>query len=293
VNQNAITRNSGHKAHTGPVFDTASNVYKGAGGSGTRDWGDVIPGGDADGTPYNGQNSFDVNWDATGKTFFPNGTNAALCQRMTAKEFYDLQVAARAGLTTAEQTAYGLDDSQIIADLNDQQANEDIATLAALGGSFTTSNITTSDTLVTVTTDAATGVGSSGATVRGTIKASSVGIRWQFQYGTDPTLATSTTTTISGSTDNDADMITSNTVGVSSALTGLSPSTTYSYRVIGVTNYGTAEEAFLYGSILTFTTTAAGTFTVGFDANGGTGTMVDQSASSAANLSTNGFARTG
>ena len=38
-----------------------------------------------------------------------------------------------AGLSAAEQTAYGLDDSQIIADLNEQSANEDLATLAELG----------------------------------------------------------------------------------------------------------------------------------------------------------------
>ena len=292
VSQNAVSRNSGHKSHIGGVFNSTANYYK-ASGSAARDWGDIVPGSDADGAPYNGGNSFAKNWDASGKAFFPGGANAGLCSRMTALQFYNAQVSARSGLSTAEQTAYGLDDSQIMADLNDQEANEDAATLAALGGAFSTSNISTSDTLVTATTDPATGLGQTGATLNGTIKAGTVGVRWQFEYGTSSSLLSPSTTTISAATDNDVDMITSSTVAVGAPLTGLAPSTTYYYRVVGVTNYGTDTEGVIYGSILNFTTSAAGTFTVTFNANGGSGSMANQSGTSSTALTPNSFTRTG
>ncbi len=292
VSQSSITRNSGHKDHTGGVFNTAAGYYKMA-GSADRDWGDIIPGGDAAGTPYNGANSIDMNWDASGTAFFPAGANAGLCSRMTALQFYNVQVAARSGLSAADQTAYGLDDSQIVADLNEQQANEDVATLAALGGTFSTSNITTSDTLVTATTVAATSLGSTGATLNGTIKAGTVGVRWQFEYGTSSSLLSPSATTISAATDNDVDMITSATVSVGTPLTGLAPSTTYYYRVVGVSNYGADTEGVLYGSILSFTTAAAGTYSVTFNTNGGSGSMAAQAATSSTALTSNSFTRAG
>jgi uncharacterized repeat protein (TIGR02543 family) len=292
VSQNAVNRVTGHKGHSGGVFDTTANHYR-ASGSAARDWGDIIPGNDADGTPYNGASTIDKNWDASGKAFFPGGANAALCSRMTALQFYNAQVSARSGLTAEEQTAYGLDDSQIIADLTEQEANEDVATLAALGGTFTTSNITTSDTLVTATTDSATSLGSTGATLNGTIKAGSVGVRWRFEYGTSSSLTSPSSTTMSAATDNDVDMITSTTVAVNAPLTGLTPSTTYYYRVVGATNYGTDTEGLLYGSILSFTTAAAGTHLVAFNANGGSGSMAAQSGTSSTALTSSSFTRAG
>ena len=143
VSTNAVNKARGHKVHTGGVFVTSSGYYMTDGGSNAKVWGDIIPGGDSAGISYNGTNSIGYNWTATGKAFFPGGANAAKCGKLTAKAFYDLEIAA--GETSAN----------ILADLNEQDANEDIATLSALGGTFTSGNIASAATVVMDTTTAA------------------------------------------------------------------------------------------------------------------------------------------
>ena len=122
VKQNAV-QNNGHGGHGLPsgssnpaVFDpnfsyAANNKY----------WGDVIPGGDAEGTPFNGTTQIAKNWTTAGKAIF----FGPYCGAMSPTEFYNAEIAA------------GETQANVIADLNDQAANEDVALLAALGGSFT------------------------------------------------------------------------------------------------------------------------------------------------------------
>lgn len=151
VSQNAITRNQGHKSHVvsngNPAVYDAGFTYA----SNNKIRGDIVPGSDADGLPYNGANSIAVNWTAAGKAHFFSAT----CGAMTAKEFNDVEIAA------------GVPEADVLADLNSQSANEDAALLAALGGSFTAGNVTSWDTAVSVTTVAASSVGSTTATLNG------------------------------------------------------------------------------------------------------------------------------
>lgn len=96
-----------------------------------------------------------------------------------------------------------------------------------------------------VTTTAATVTNAVSATVNGTINASGNTVTSSFEYG----LTTSYGTTVSGTP---ASVTGSTTTAISSALTGLSPSTTYHYRAKG--NVG----AFVFfGADMTFTTPAA------------------------------------
>ena len=97
-----------------------------------------------------------------------------------------------------------------------------------------------------VTTLAATAIGSSTATLNGTVNPNGDATTVTFIYGTDSTLATGTTTTtaqaIGGGTS---------PVAVTAPLTGLTPGTTYYFGVVATNGGGTAD-----GTILSFTTAA-------------------------------------
>ena len=78
---------------------------------------------------------------------------------------------------------------------------------------------------------------------------------------------------------------------VSLALTGLTAGTTYYFQVIATDTNGNRG----IGSVLNFQTTGGGSpsFTVTFDANSGSGTMGNQTSSTAAALTTNAYTRSG
>ena len=237
VSQSAITRNSGHGGHEAAsgnpaVFDATFSYQPN-----NKSWGDVIPGGDADGTPYNGANSFDLNWTAAGKAVF----GSIACGGMTAKQFYDVEIAA------------GVPEVDVIADLNEQSANEDAALLAALGGSFTLGNVGAWATAVSVVTNPATSVTATTATLNGTLTVGTTSTVAGFQYGTSPTLSGATTVAASPSP------VTGSNKAVTAALSDLMPSTTYYFRTTGTTNAGADTEGVLLGSILPFETAAADT----------------------------------
>ncbi len=206
-------------------------------------WGDIIPDTAADGTSVN-----DKLWTGAGNgqniwngiTTVPS-TGKAACRSMTPKQFFDAEIAA-----------YPNDTATIIADLNDQEANEDKALKAALGGSgFTSSNLSTWSTALGVTTDNPTNVDSTTATLNGTVKGStstSGSIRWQFEYNTSPTLDSPTVlTSLSGSG-------VTTTAAQNTNISGLTKNTTYYYRIVGVTDFGLDTEGYLYGEIKQFTT---------------------------------------
>lgn len=84
-----------------------------------KHWGDIIP-------PV--RNSPGLNWTVPGAQEIYSGAGASfgLCGRLSAKQFYDLEVAA------------GIDPLEVLADLEDQGSLEDAALKAALGiSSFT------------------------------------------------------------------------------------------------------------------------------------------------------------
>jgi phosphodiesterase/alkaline phosphatase D-like protein len=92
------------------------------------------------------------------------------------------------------------------------------------------------------TTDAATSISSSSATLNGTVNANSDSTTVTFEYGTTTaygTTATASPSPVTGNTD----------TAVSYALTGLTDNVTYHYRVVGQNAYGTSN-----GADMTFTT---------------------------------------
>ena len=102
----------------------------------------------------------------------------------------------------------------------------------------------TSAVAPTATTSAATSVTSGGGTLNGGVNPNGISTTVWFEWGTDPTLATFSTTSNqslgSGTTSQ----------AVSAAVSGLSPGTTYYFRAAASNAGGTVR-----GSILSFTTT--------------------------------------
>jgi SdrD B-like domain len=234
VSQNAVqnNRHGGHDLPNGstnpdvfdPTFDYQPN---------NKYWGDIIPGATNDGGLYNGSSSIALNWTTAGQALFFDALG--YCKPMSPKQFYDSEILA------------GVPAADVIADLNDQDANEDLALLAALGGSFTLGNLDSWSTAVSVTTNDATSVLANSATLNGSLTVGPTSTVTGFEWGTSPTLTTSTTVGATPAT-------VTNTSSVSAELTGLTPGTTYYFRVTGTTNAGTDTEGILIGEILSFTT---------------------------------------
>ncbi|MFM1777262.1 MAG: hypothetical protein RLZZ260_829, partial [Actinomycetota bacterium] len=167
---------NGHRGHTGDVWDNT----KVNGGT----WGDIIPDNDADGLQFWANGSLpnkDLNWTAAGKAFMlTNGANKSKCGRMTAQRFYEISKSA------------GQTDTQIAADLQDQNANEDLAIKPS--GGWTAANVEASAAAVSITTNNPTAVGTTTATLNGTIVAGTTSTTPKFEYGTTSCLGT----TVSG-----------------------------------------------------------------------------------------------
>lgn len=100
----------------------------------------------------------------------------------------------------------------------------------------------------TVTTSAATALAAEQATLNGTVNANNATTTVTFEYGTTDALGN--TINISGDVTGTSD------TPIEYTLTGLEPSTTYYYRIVGVNSAGTAN-----GDIVSFSTTPMGTGT--------------------------------
>jgi hypothetical protein len=98
----------------------------------------------------------------------------------------------------------------------------------------------------TVTTNSATGISSSGATLNGTVNANNASTTVTFQYGQ----TTSYGNTVSA--DQPSPITGDSNTAVSKAINGLTPNTIYHYRAVGVNLLGTTN-----GDDMTFTTTTA------------------------------------
>jgi LPXTG-site transpeptidase (sortase) family protein len=129
-------------------------------------------------------------------------------------------------------------------------ATNSAGTSNGLGQSFTTSAVVS-----TVTTDAATSVISTGATLNGTINANNASTTISFEYGTTTSYGSSVTATPSTVTG------TTNT-SVSYSLTGLTPNTTYHFRVVATNSAGTTnglDQTFITSSVSPSATTDSAT----------------------------------
>jgi len=185
VSQSAVNR---HGQHHGASAVWSSGI--------TTRWDDIIPDGS---NGYDGSNGSRKSWTAAGIAIYDGITKSAAgrdaCKAMTAKQYYDSEIAA------------GIAQAAVLADLNDQAANEDASLRAALGGSFTAANVGQLDVVGARTTGAAP-VAQTTATIRGSVTLGRDGVSTStaeqaavsFQYGTDSNLAGATRVTASPAT---------------------------------------------------------------------------------------------
>lgn len=125
--------------------------------------------------------------------------------------------------------------------------------LVAVNGTGTTDGpdqTLTTSTAPSATTGAAGSVTGTGATLNGTVNPAGQMTSYHFEYGTDTTYGTSTSDASAGSGSSD--------VAAVASIAGLSPNTTYHFRIVAVNATGTTR-----GADHTFTTPAAPAATTG------------------------------
>ncbi|MEI7727135.1 MAG: choice-of-anchor Q domain-containing protein [Bacteroidota bacterium] len=126
---------------------------------------------------------------------------------------------------------------------------------AGAAGAESLSYHLSNSTTATVTTNAATGVTSSGATLNGTVNAGNDDACVTFEYGLTDSYGTTLTATpgiVTGASD----------TAVSTALTGLALNSTYHYRVVATNSAGTTnglDKTFTTGKVAPTATTDAAT----------------------------------
>ncbi|UCG12397.1 MAG: fibronectin type III domain-containing protein [Deltaproteobacteria bacterium] len=137
--------------------------------------------------------------------------------------------------TTGEQTTYTAPNEVPASPVAIQVDDNGGQTVTA------TVNVYEASTPPTITTGSASSVGSSSATLNGTVKPNGSSTSYYFEYGTTATYGSVTPTTDAGSGASD--------VPVSADISGLDPETTYHFRIVATNSFGTS-----YGSDQTFDT---------------------------------------
>lgn len=208
------------------VFDPAFNYP-----ANDKKWGDIVPPTDVSGNVISGFSG--LNYVGVGVDIY-NGTNGkqGLCKKMTAAEYVQSELTAGQNIT------------DIMAELNEQSANEDKALRDALGGSFigaTAAQMTS----VGATTNVPTGVSTSGATLNGNLSTGVTAAATSFFWGVDSTCASGTSVAATPAT-------VTGTGNVSANLTGLTAGNTYYYKVVGTTDAGLETEGTVEGSCVSF-----------------------------------------
>lgn len=266
-------------SHDGPVFNIAnpaashgttprdSGLGAEAGGSNNR-WGDIFVASRGNG---NGSNFNSNNWTTAGQaifngaTFTYNGVTKAACRQMSVTDY----------IASEREENPNKPMSDLMAELDDMGASEDVAVKQSLGGSFTTwfatCNQATTDcentTIISaqieakspsVTTQPPTSIsnGSSSnaeiATLNGTISPLGQPMTWYFEFDDDSDFTTGggDTTEVQELPVTPGSSSLNSTVNVSHNATGLNSTKTYYYRTVGVVTTGTGDEqveTYLYG----------------------------------------------
>jgi LPXTG-motif cell wall-anchored protein len=278
-------------SHDGPVFNIAdpaashgttprdSGLGAEAGGSNNR-WGDIFVASRLSG---NGNNFNSNNWgtDAqpnvagrsifNGATFTYNGVTKAACRQMSVVEY----------IASEREENPNKAMSDIMAELDDMEAAEDVAVKQSLGGSFTSwfasCNRATTDcentTIISaqiaaespsVTTQPPTSISSGTstntetATLNGTISPLGISMIWYFEFDDDADFTTGggDVTEVIEVPGTPGTSSSPTTVNVTFNATGLNSTKTYYYRTVGVATTGTGDElveTYLYGVTKQFT----------------------------------------
>lgn len=271
--------------HDGPVFNIASpaashgttprdsGLGSEAGGSNNR-WGDIFVASRLSG---NGNNYNANNWTTAGQaifngaTFTYNGVTKAACRQMSVNEY----------IASEREENPNKPMSDIMTELDDMEAAEDVALKQSLGGSFSTwfatCNQATTDcentTIISaqiaaespsVTTEAPTSVSTGTstnaetATLNGTVSPLGVPMTWYFELDDDSDFTTGNgdTTEVQEVPGTPGTSSSNSTVNVNHSATGLNSTKTYYYRTVGVVTTGTGDtlvETYLYGVTKQFT----------------------------------------
>jgi hypothetical protein len=238
-----------------------------AGGSNNR-WGDIFVASRGNG---NGNNFNSNNWTTAGQaifngaTFTYNGVTKPACRQMGATEY----------IASEREENPNKPMSDIMAELDDMDAAEDVAVKQSLGGSFTTwfatCNQATTDcentTIISaqiasespsVTTQPPTSISSGSstnaetATLNGTLSPLGVSMIWYFEFDDDADFTTGggDATEVIEVPGTPGTSSSATTVNVTFNATGLNSTKTYYYRTVGVATTGTGDtlvETFLYG----------------------------------------------
>jgi LPXTG-motif cell wall-anchored protein len=275
---------NGHDSasHDGPVFNIAdpaashgttprdSGLGAEAGGSNNR-WGDIFVASRGNG---NGNNFNSNNWTTgptggqaifNGATFTYNGVTKAACRQMSVTDY----------IASEREENPNKPMSDLMAELDEMAAAEDVAVKQSLGGSFATwfatCNQATTDcentTIISaqieakspsVTTQPPTSIsnGSSSnaeiATLNGTISPLGKPMTWYFEFDDDSnfTAGAGDTTEVQELPLTPGSSSLNSTVNVTHNATGLNSTKTYYYRTVGVVTTGTGDEqveTYLYG----------------------------------------------
>lgn len=271
--------------HDGPVFNIAnpaashgttprdSGLGSESGGSNNR-WGDIFVASRLSG---NGNNYNSNNWTTAGQaifngaTFTYNGVTKAACRQMSVTDY----------IASEREENPNKPMSDIMTELDDMEAAEDVALKQSLGGSFSTwfatCNQATTDcentTVInaqiaakspSVTTEPPTSIsnGSSSnaetGTLNGTISPLGVSMVWYFEFDDDADFTTGNgdTTEVIEVPGTPGTSSSATTVNVNYNATGLNFNKTYYYRTVGVASSGTGDslvETYLYGVTKQFT----------------------------------------
>lgn len=154
---------------------------------------------------------------------------------------YKIYIPAVQGLYTNNATGF-IGDRKIVS--STAASIPAVKVTVGSGGTVSTSETTTVQLLPDPLTKPATSVDTSTATINGSINANDTTTAGYFEWGTSPTLSSKTSISLGSITGNTA-------TTKASSLTGLTPETTYYFRIVAVAS-GIRYE----GTILNFTTLA-------------------------------------
>lgn len=219
-----------------------------------KKWGDIVPNVDVSGNPISG-NFPGLNFTGDGASIY-NGTGgfAGICRALTPTEYVQAEIASGYYQALYPNKTPAEIEQEVMTELQEQEANEDVALKNALGGTFLGKTVS-QFSAVSVVTDQPTSVVQTSATLNGTMTVGSTSTAVSFVWSlssdcSNGTTVAGTPTPVTG------------TVAVTASLTGLTANTTYYYKVVGTTNAGDPDlEGTIEGACVSFTTLAVGVTT--------------------------------